>query len=433
MLGEQEHSAPLSLDYTTETDYWNQINYYDVFHTPVPGEKVGDPEMVKISAQGLQPPLAFTPVNKNWKNARAQEWNFTIEREISPMTSLRISYVGNHGSNLEQTVQLNAQQSLYLHATQTGKGAPDNYALLRANPFWQDFDYRTPIGYSNSNSLQVNLQRRTYKGLQFQWYYVFSRALSTTDAPGYASQPGDIVPDVNVLPNPGNLAARQRLVYYNVGAIPKHQVNWNLIYDLPFGRGKAFGRSVSGAWNQLIGNWQIATIGGMHTGQWLTPQNAQQNPYGPNFIMISDPRLSADQRKVINFNGTPQLLYFRGNFDPTGTGLTNYQPALIQAGPNQDGLVPVQLKDGSTQMVPYDVYNSMPRNFIEGPKQWNVDLSVFKSFQIAERWKLRFTADAFNVFNHPNNINPDTSTGLINLSQQSNEPRIIQFSLRLDF
>jgi hypothetical protein len=434
MLLSQLYSVPLTLEYTTETDYWNQINYYDVFHPPVPGEKVGDPAMVKVnSVQGLQTPFGFTPIAKNWKNARAQEWNFTIERELSPLTSLRISYVGNHGSNLEDTVQLNAQQSLYLYASKTGQGPPANFALLRANPFWQDLFYRDPIGYSNSNSIQVNVQRRTYKGLQFQWYYVFTRALSTTDSNGYASNPGDLVPDAVTLPNGGSLSQRLKLDYYNVGAVPKHQVNWNLIYDLPFGRGKAFGKTASGVWNQIIGNWQIASIGGMHSGQWLTPQNAQQNPYGPNFIMISDPRLSADQRKVINFNGTPQLLYFRGNFDPTGTGLTNYQPALIQAGPNQDGLVPVKLKDGSTQMIPYDVYNSMPKNFIEGPKQWYTDFSVFKNFQVAERWKVRFTADAFNVFNHPNDINPNTSTGLIDLSQQSNEPRIIQFSLRLDF
>jgi hypothetical protein len=50
---------------------------------------------------------------------------------------------------------------------------------------------------------------------------------------------------VNPLPNGGSLSQRLKLDYYNVGAIPKHQVNWNLIYDLPFGRGKAFGRSAS--------------------------------------------------------------------------------------------------------------------------------------------------------------------------------------------
>jgi len=46
---------------------------------------------------------------------------------------------------------------------------------------------------------------------------------------------------------------------------------------------------------------------------------------------------------------------------------------------------------------------------------------------------VRFSADFFNLFNHPNDINPDTTTGLVDLSQQWNEPRTIQFSLRFDF
>jgi hypothetical protein len=435
MLAQQGYSVPLQLNYTTETDYWNQINYYDVFHTPVPGEKVGDPNMVDLNnPQSVEPPFGFVPFVRDMRNARVQEWNFTIERELSPNTSVRFSYIGNHASNLMQTVQLNAQQSLYLYETKTGQQTPANQALLRVNPFWGDLDYRDPIGYSNANSLQLNIERHNYKGLQFQWYWVFTRDLSTSDASqGYASQPGSIVPDAVVLPNPGDLASRQRLVYYNVGGIPKHQVNWNLIYDLPFGRGKHFGGGASGVLNQVIGGWQIASLGGLHTGQWLTPQSDATNPYVPNLQMLADPRLSPSQRQIINFNGTPQLLYFRGDFDPTGTGLTNYQPALLPAGPNQDGLVPVKLADGTTQNVRYDVYNSMPRNFIEGPKNWNVDFSIFKNFQFGEKRRLRFTADAFNLLNHPNNLNPNLTTGLIDLSQSANPPRIIQFSTRFDF
>ena len=53
------------------------------------------------------------------------------------------------------------------------------------------------------------------------------------------------------------------------------------------------------------------------------------------------------------------------------------------------------------------------------------------NFSLTERLKLRFTADFFNAFNHPNNGNPNSTTGLQDLSTQSNEPRIVQFSLRL--
>ena len=52
---------------------------------------------------------------------------------------------------------------------------------------------------------------------------------------------------------------------------------------------------------------------------------------------------------------------------------------------------------------------------------------------LGERRHLQFRADVFNVLNHPNNGNPNSATGLQDLSTQTNEPRIIQFSLRLTF
>ena len=135
-------------------------------------------------------------------------------------------------------------------------------------------------------------------------------------------------------------------------------------------KASSWARTPAGSVNQVIGNWQLATIGYLHTGQWLTPQNTSTgNPYLPNLQMVRNPILSGSQQKVINFQGTNQLLYFAGNFDTTGTGLANYQPALIIPGPNQDGYVPVQLQNGTTVNVPYDVYNSMGQNFIQGPKQ----------------------------------------------------------------
>ena len=62
-----------------------------------------------------------------------------------------------------------------------------------------------------------------------------------------------------------------------------------------------------------------------------------------------------------------------------------------------------------------------------------MDSSIFKNFSIKEHVKVRFTADFFNVFNHPTNNNPNSSTGLIDLSTQANDPRLIQFSLHVLF
>lgn len=439
MLGQANYSAPLNLSYITEPDYWGQVWPYNAFHQPIPGEKVGDPNLIDItSPQALQPPFAFVPFTKDMRNARVQQWNLTFEREIAPMTSLRLTYIGNHGSNLMQTVDVNAQEPAYLYTTRTGQLAPSDPAQLRVNPFWQDLAYREPVGYSNSNQFQVNLERRFNKGLQFQWYYVFTRDLSTSDASqGYASQPGLIAPDAVTIQNGSSLslADRLRLVYANVAGIPKNQVNWNLIYDLPFGKGKLLGGNASKALNQVIGGWQIASLGGFHTGQWLTPTTNTDagSWWNPNLQMLRDPRLSGSQQQVVTFQGRQQLLYFAGYFDPTGTGLTNYQPALMPPGSDGSNNVPVKLSDGSTANVGYYVHNSMPNNFIQGPSNWNVDFSLFKNFQISEARRLRITADAFNLFNHPNNINPNLTTGMIDLGRSANAPRIIQLSARFDF
>lgn len=421
-LGSQTFSAPLNLAYIAEPDYWNNIDNYDVNHGPIPGETLGS-NLVDIgSPQSTSAPFEFTPFSTNQTNSRVHSWNFTIEREIMPLTSLRVSYIGNHSGNLNQTVQLNAQESNFVYVTRTGQRLPEDSALLRQNSFWRDLAYRQPIGYANNNSIQANFQRRTHKGLQFQYSYVFSRDLSTADtSEGYASNPSAIVPDANQIVNGGSLADRLRLTYTNVAGVPKHQMNWNAIYDLPFGRGKLVGGTARGLVNQLIGNWQLAAMGGWHTGQWLTPNTS--------LVMLRNPTLS--EHPVINFNGN-KMLWFAGEFAP-GAALPNYQPALVTAGPSQDGYVPVTLKDGTTDMVSYDPYNSMPRNFIQGPSQFNVDASLFKNIELHEKMRLRFTADAFNVLNHPTNVNPDARTGLIDMNADGNQPRTIQFSLRFDF
>ena len=99
-----------------------------------------------------------------------------------------------------------------------------------------------------------------------------------------------------------------------------------------------------------------------------------------------------------------------------------------------DNRLPVTLANGTVRLTPItDTVSWNSRAFILGPTNWNVDQSVFKNFSITEHVKLRVTADFFNVFNHPNDVNPNSTTGLQDLSQQVNDPRIIQFSMRLSW
>ena len=59
---------------------------------------------------------------------------------------------------------------------------------------------------------------------------------------------------------------RLKLVYFNNTNIPIHHISFNGIYDLPFGRGKRFGRNISSALDYAIGGWQLATMTTWHHG-----------------------------------------------------------------------------------------------------------------------------------------------------------------------
>ncbi len=76
------------------------------------------------------------------------------------------------------------------------------------------------------------------------------------------------------------------------------------------------------------------------------------------------------------------------------------------------------------------------RGYLRGLNRWNVDFGVSKTTKITERVSTRFDCQMTNVFNHVmfNDPNVDISSGNFGLLRnQYNQPRFIQFGLRLDF
>ena len=92
------------------------------------------------------------------------------------------------------------------------------------------------------------------------------------------------------------------------------------------------------------------------------------------------------------------------------------------------------MPDGSTRLTSItDTVNWNARNFYRGPGSWNSDISLSKYFSFTETVRLQFSADFFNAFNHPVDIDPNTTTGLQDLSQQANPPRVIQLRARISW
>ena len=70
---------------------------------------------------------------------------------------------------------------------------------------------------------------------------------------------------------------------------------------------------------------------------------------------------------------------------------------------------------------------------LQGPKNFQADISLYKEFSFGERYKLRFNVDAFNAFNIQGLVNPNVTDGIQSLQTSYWTPRQIQFTGRFSF
>ncbi|MCC7342020.1 MAG: hypothetical protein IT170_13135, partial [Bryobacterales bacterium] len=343
---------------------------------------------------------------------------------------------------------INQRESEFNYVTRTGVNPPGNRDLMRVNKDWNLFAVNR-TGYSNTHSLQAEYEKRYSSGFLSQFFYTFTRSLTTSDSDGFSSGNGAInstgtgiaqVPEaIQVLGAPQmSYDDLLKLVYYNSGSIPAHRVRWNGVLDLPFGKGRKLFGNASGLVNSIVGGWQLTGIGDWRSGNWLSVDASR--------YLFGDPTLSADDRLLLNFGGRQQRLWFKGDFDVTkATGVDQStlqglipvdrsKRVLTQVGPGMDNRIPIRLKDGTVRLTTIaDNVNWTARNFFKGPGAWNADLTLSKSFALTEKASLQFAADFFNAFNSPMDVNPNATTGLQDLSQQSNAPRTIQLRGRISW
>jgi hypothetical protein len=94
----------------------------------------------------------------------------------------------------------------------------------------------------------------------------------------------------------------------------------------------------------------------------------------------------------------------------------------------------IPLKNGTTQIVGYNSGLHPWRNqYLPSVLQWNLDASVIKNVRIGEQINFRFSADFFNVFNHPGNPNSVGGDGFLNIRNSGNDARVVQLGLRLNW
>lgn len=313
---------------------------------------------------------------KNSPNSHIQEWNLQIEQALDTKTSLSVGYVGTKMSNL--STPFNANQTALGTSTSwfpvggainpNGVGAINEYAM---------------IGSGNYNSLQTKLTRRMSAGLNATAAYTWSHTLdNSASALGGA---GGIVVGSDGTPLLG-------YQYGNSGTDQRHLFAGSVIYELPFGRGKTFGRDTSRAVDYVIGGWQLNNVIILATGTPIDISGA------------SSP------------NGRPD--YHGG----CKTGVSDF--VWIKCAPGA-------LTD------PAGLIGTLEKNSFPGPGTHVWDMSLVKSFSI-ERVKTELRAQLYNVTNTPQFNSPDTNFkngdfGVLNSPRLSPTNRELELAVRVTF
>jgi hypothetical protein len=282
----------------------------------------------------------------DFKNAVAQEWNFTIERQFGNWAG-RASYLGSQTHHIPyNSADLNrpwVQQP--------------NVPIQNQRPYqpWGAIGSYLSAGKQNFNQLQLGLQKRFSGGLSFQAEYQFTRSLDNIDNAGGAD-------------NPGNW----NLSYGNTPVVRRHWLVFNYIYELPFGKGG------SGLTKALVGGWQVSGISTYGAG---TPFSVGFSQTGTGIVGWSGTR--ADQ-----LSGAP--FYAEDSGHDITKGVRWFNTAAFAP--------PAKW-----------TYGNSARNMLWGPGLWNWDTSAMKAFPLREHLRLQFRADFLYSFNHMNLDNPATA------------------------
>ena len=230
--------------------------------------------------------------------------------------------------------------------------------------------------------------------------------------------------------------------------IPRQRLSWNWVAELPFGRGKAFGRNMNRWLDAVAGGWQISGVGTWSTTWFNLP--ADQFPTGAPFENYGTKYPIQDCRSG---RCLPGYLWFNGYINPaqinTPNGIqgvpANYKPAFQPLIPfpttavANDPLAPfygtntvfVPLKDGTVFRGAYGGLLPLQNQYAESPGLWTLGSSLFKTFVIHEDVRARVQWDVFNPTNSPQRLQVPNSTGLLYTFQSGTAARSMQFSLRL--
>jgi len=299
---------------------------------------------------------------------------------------LRAGYVGTRSTNLFDHESSNLNQPLQpLDSNFAGTGV---CGFNQGRPYYATrpcLNVVLPLDVARLsmfyNAFQTSLEHRFASGFNVLAAYTFAKSLGTAD--GNVNQCD--------IQNAHNVAAERGPTTPDF----RHQLVVSYVYELPYGKGKQFGSTANSVPQAVLGNWQVAGVTTVHSGEAF------------------DVLLNFDPTNTGAFPPRPDILHNPKDFSFNVAG----QAALGCSNPGHQTL-DCWFNQAAFTLPPLAPGQSVAREFgdagravLRGPDLVNFDFSAYKTFALSERFGLVFRAEFFNIFNHPNFNLPNVGSG----------------------
>jgi hypothetical protein len=353
------------------------------------------------------------------QSSQLSRYLVNLQRELPGQWMVELGYAGSHGYHLTTNEELNAIPAQYLSSSPVRDQATIDYlSTLVPNPFVG----LLPTGFTNATVARSQLLRPfpqfnnvpTYGSDGTSRYDSFQSKAEKRYAHGYsiiATYTWSHFTERVFRLNPTDAGFEKRLGRDDV----PHRVTTSIVYELPFGRGKAFGSNAGGFANGLIGGWSVNAFGQFQSGRPLDFES--RNIY-------FNGNLSALQAHYTSNSDVPV-------FDVSGF---YFHDAAVQTNGADDPVK--QRADPRIRLANNLRYFPSRVDGIRSPflKLW--DISVVKQVPLRGRVRAQFNVEFLNAFNVVvfNDANTDpTNASFGKVTSQNNLPRDIQLAAKIVF
>jgi hypothetical protein len=367
---------------------------------------------------------SFTSAPLDAYTPYTQQWNLTVQRQLKGGWAIETGYVGSHfigGIGIWdpfQAIQVSPSSPLtvrdrsgvaYTITANTVANEELRHTIIGLSRK-RGSRYSANIGFANYSSWQTTLSRRLHRGLYFQAAYTYSKtednvsgSLSTDELNATrAGQNG-----ANIYNNQANVAQNKARGDFD----RPHRVVVSYAYEIPVKKDSFMDNPVLRGW----------TVSGIVTYQKGLPFSVTDSTAGGIFgSALGTAQFLCNRISDAYTQGTTQQRldhYLRTECFGTAPLIPGL--ATINGGANP----------GATG------FGNAPRNAWRAPYQQNWDISLQKSFTIAESHSFQFRVDTFNLFNHPifttpSAVNIATPATFTQITGTAVPARLIQFGLK---